>query len=45
MLEVKSAFLRQVRLLESKNESMDSSDGDEEKERQEEGSKEKMKYL
>lgn len=44
MLIVKSAFLRQVRLLESNNESMDSSNGDEERER-EEGSKEKMKYL
>lgn len=45
MLAVKSAFLCQVRLLESKNESMDSSNGDEEKGREEEGSKEKIKYL
>ena len=44
MLAVKTVFLRQVQLLESKNESMDSSNGGEERER-EEGSKEKPKYL
>lgn len=43
MLAVKTRFLRQVRLLESKNESIDSSNGDEGKERKEKEKVEKRK--
>ena len=43
MLAVKTRFLRQVRLLASKNESIDSSNGDEGKERKEKEKVEKRK--